>query len=95
MSSGFDILVVGAGLAGAVTARRLCEGFGLRCLVIDRRAHVGGLCHRIDRHGVRVPSYGPHWFLTDSDRVKGFLDRFTTWHEVAFRVVARTWQVFP
>jgi UDP-galactopyranose mutase len=91
MSSGFDILVVGAGLAGAVTARRLCEGFGLRCLVVDRRDHVGGLCHDgTDPRGVLVPSYGPHWFRTDSTPVKDFLDRFTTWHEVAFRVVAWT-----
>ena len=87
MATDVDVLVAGAGLAGAVMARRLSEGFGLRCLVIDRRDHVGGLCHdAIDRHGVRVPSFGPHWFRTDSARVRDFLDRFTAWREVAFKV---------
>lgn len=90
MADGVDVLVAGAGLAGAVTARVLAESHGLRVAVVERRGHVGGLCHdAVDAAGVRVPSYGPHYFRTGSPRVRAFLDRFTAWHEVAFRVVAR------
>lgn len=88
MAPDVDVLIAGAGFAGAVAARRLAEGFGLRCLVVERRDHVGGLCHDgTDRHGVLLPSFGPHWFRTDSPRVRAFLDRFTAWHPVDFRVL--------
>jgi UDP-galactopyranose mutase len=91
MSRDVDVLVVGAGFAGAVLAERLAEEHGLRCLVIDRRNHLGGLAHdAVDRHGVLLHTYGPHYFRTDSDEVRAHLDRFTAWRETAFRVLAWT-----
>lgn len=86
-----DALVVGAGFSGAVVAERLAAEHGLRCLVIDRRDHLGGNCHdAVDPHGVRVHSYGPHWFRTDSDRVRDYLGRFTAWRPVSYRVLSFT-----
>ena len=43
-----DVLIVGAGFAGAVCAERLAAS-GKRCLVIDRRTHIGG--NAFDRFG--------------------------------------------
>ncbi|MBM4398452.1 MAG: NAD(P)-binding protein [Deltaproteobacteria bacterium] len=84
-----DVLVAGAGFAGAVAARRLAEGYGLRCVVADRRPHAGGLCLDVpDAYGVPVPRFGPHWFHSSSERVISFLSRFTAWREVAFRFLA-------
>ncbi len=89
MAADCDVLIAGAGLSGAVVARRLAEDFGLRCLVVERRDHVGGLCHDgTDAQGVLLPSCGPHWFRTDSDRVRTYLSRFTGWHPVEYRVLA-------
>src|SRR5262245_15725364 len=94
-----DVLVVGAGLAGAVMAERLAEGHGLRCLVIDRRKHVAGLAHdAVDAAGVRVPSFGPHYFRSNAPRVVDYLGRFTAWRPTVYKALAwaegRYWQ-FP
>jgi UDP-galactopyranose mutase len=84
-----DVLVVGAGFAGCVCARRMAEEHNLRVLVIDRRPHIAGNAHdAIDEHGVLRHSYGPHIFHTNSDRVFAFLSRFTEWRPYEHRVVA-------
>ena len=89
MTMDCDVLLVGAGLSGAVTARLLAERHGLRSVIIDRRDHVGGLCHDgPDGQGVWQHTYGPHYFRTASPGVRAFLDRFTAWREVTFRVMA-------
>ena len=56
-----DVLVVGAGFAGSVCARRIAEDHGLRVLVVDRRLHVAGAAHdALDQSGVLRHSYGAH-----------------------------------
>lgn len=40
----YDMIVVGAGYAGAVCARRLAETIGYRVAVLERRSHIGGQC---------------------------------------------------
>src|ERR1700733_13887166 len=85
----FDVLVVGAGFAGSVCARRMAEDYGLRVLVIDRRPHVAGNAHdALDEHGVLIHTYGPHIFHTNADKVIAFLSRFTDWHPYEHRVWA-------
>ena len=84
-----DVLIAGAGFAGAVMAERLAEGWGLSCLVVDRRAHVGGNAYdERAASGLRVHRYGPHWFHTGSARVQGYLSRFTAWQPAAYRVMS-------
>jgi UDP-galactopyranose mutase len=83
-----DTLIVGAGFAGAVTARELAEA-GDRVLVIDKRPHVGGNAYdQADAAGVRVHRYGPHIFHTNSERVFEYLSRFTAWRPYEHRVLA-------
>jgi UDP-galactopyranose mutase len=84
-----DVLIVGAGFAGSVSARKLAEEHGLRVLVVDRRPHVGGNAYdAVDEHGVLVHTYGPHIFHTNADKVVAFLSRFTAWRPYEHRVVA-------
>ena len=91
MPPAVDVLVAGAGLAGAVVAERLAAEHGLSCLVVERRRHLGGLCHDAhDEAGVLVPSYGPHYFRTDSDRVADYLSQFTDWRPAEYRVLVST-----
>jgi UDP-galactopyranose mutase len=85
----FDILVVGAGLAGATMAQRLAEQGGMRVLVADRRHHIAGNVYdEVDEHGVLVHRYGPHIFHTNSLRVWRYLSRFTRWLPYEHRVLA-------
>ena len=94
-----DTLIVGAGFAGAVTARELADA-GEKVLVIDKRPHIAGNAYdRLDEHGVMIHEYGPHIFHTNSDKVFEYLSRFTSWRPYEHRVLAvpdaRTGQAYP
>lgn len=84
-----NILVVGAGFAGACYARTLAEaGFSVR--VIDQRNHIGGNAYDfVDDNGIRRHQYGPHLFHTSNKRVVEWLSRFGTWVPYEHRVRAR------
>lgn len=89
MSLAFDYLIVGAGFAGLVLAERLCTQRGKTCLVVEKRRHIGGNCHdHYDDHGVLIHSYGPHYFRTNSPRIREYLSQFTEWHQVAYTIKA-------
>ena len=95
----YDYLIVGAGFAGSVLAERLASQEGKRCLVVERRGHVGG--NAFDRHdeaGVLLHAYGPHYFRTNSDRIVQYLSQFTEWRPFEYRILSWTdgchWQ-FP
>lgn len=76
----YDYLIVGAGFSGLVAAERLCNQHGKRCLVIEKRDHIGGNAHdRYDAHGVLIHPYGPHYFRTNSDAIFEYLSQFTEW----------------
>ncbi len=87
--SRFDILVVGAGFAGAVMAERLAADAGLEVLVVDRRDHVGGNAYdERDAAGILIHRYGPHIFHTNAQEVVDYLSRFTGWRPYEHRVLA-------
>ena len=87
----YDAMVVGAGLSGLVMAERLCTQLGWRCLLIDRREHLGGNCHDApDRNGVLTHLYGPHYFRTNIPEVVNYLSRFTTWRRTRYAVSSFT-----
>jgi UDP-galactopyranose mutase len=95
----YDYLIIGAGYAGAVLAERLASQCGKRVLVVDRRDHIGGNSHdRYDAAGVLIHAYGPHYFRTNSDRIREYLSQFTEWHPVEYKILSwsdgRHWQ-FP
>ena len=88
MNKQHDILIAGAGYAGAVAARALAEK-GRRVLVLERRPHVGGNAYDcLDDSGVLIHQYGPHIFHTNDKKVFGFLSRFTQWRRYQHRVIA-------
>ena len=73
------VLLVGAGLSGAVIGRRLAEA-GHEIEIVDGRDHVGGNCHteRDPDTGVLVHRYGPHIFHTDDAEVWDYVNSFET-----------------
>ena len=61
----YDLLIVGAGLSGAVIAEQASERKGLTSLVIDKRNHIGGNCYDfVDEKGIRVHSKMQKRFMT-------------------------------
>jgi UDP-galactopyranose mutase len=71
-----DYLVVGSGLTGSVLARILADR-GREVVVVDRRSHGGGNVHdQLHPSGIRIHTYGPHYFRTSSDRIWEFANRF-------------------
>ena len=91
-----QVLIVGAGLSGAVVARELAEA-GHRCTVIDARDHVAGNCHTVrdPETGVMVHVYGPHIFHTDDAEVWDYVNAHTTFRPYRHQVRAtRAGQVF-
>ncbi len=85
----FDHVVVGAGFAGAVFARK-CASLGGRVLLIEKRNHIGGNCYDyFDKRGIIVHRYGPHLFHTSNAEVFAYLSRFTRWREYQHRVLAQ------
>lgn len=86
----YDCVVIGAGIAGAVAARKLAEEKGKKVLVIERRSHIGGNCYdEKDDYGVLIHNYGPHIFHTGMEEVFSYLSRFTDWYMFGHEVVAK------
>lgn len=85
----FDVIIIGAGFAGAVMAERLATQRGKRVLVIDKRNHIGGNCYdERDDYGILIHKYGPHLFHTDYAEVWQYLSQFTEWHIYHHHVLA-------
>jgi UDP-galactopyranose mutase len=87
-----NILIVGAGMSGAVLARTLAEDSDLKILVIDAADHVAGNCHteRDLETGIMIHKFGPHIFNTSIERVWKFVNRFAEFHPFINRVKAHT-----
>lgn len=71
----YDYLIVGAGLFGSVFAHEMHKK-GRKCLVIDKRAHIGGNCYTEQIEGIHVHKYGAHIFHTSNRRVWDYLNQF-------------------
>lgn len=85
----YDMIVVGAGYAGSVCARRVAEGAGFRVAVLERREHIAGNAYDyVNDEGILVHKYGPHIYHTYSERVHEFLSRFTKWTDYQHKVLA-------
>jgi len=71
----YDYLIVGAGLFGAVFANRMTAQ-GKRCLVIDKRNHIGGNVYTEEIENIHVHVYGAHIFHTNDIEVWDYVNRF-------------------
>ena len=75
----YDYLIVGAGLFGAVFAFEATSR-GKRCLVIDKRDHVGGNVYTKQIEGINVHVYGAHIFHSNDAEVWEFINRFASFN---------------
>ena len=69
----YDYLIVGSGLFGATFAYR-AKQMGKKCLVIDKRPHLGGNVYCENIEGINVHKYGAHIFHTSNKQVWEFVN---------------------
>lgn len=73
MENKYDYLIVGSGLFGATFAHK-AHAAGKRCLVIDKRSHLGGNVYCENIEGINVHKYGAHIFHTSNKEVWDFVN---------------------
>lgn len=84
----YDYLIVGAGLFGSVCAHELTKK-GKKCLVIDKKSHVGGQCYTENLEGINVHKYGAHIFHTSNADVWNFILQFADFNYFVNSPIAR------
>ncbi len=83
MTNNAEVIIVGAGLCGAVIARELAEQ-GKKVLIWEKRTHIGGnMYDYVDDYGFLVQKYGPHAFHTTKKELYQYMCRFETWQDYA------------
>lgn len=80
----YDYIIVGAGLAGGILARKLAQNDKKKILIVERRNHIAGnIFDFVDEHGVKIQKYGPHVLHTNSEEVYDYICQFCT--PIAYR----------
>lgn len=71
----YDYVIVGAGLFGATFAYEMTK-VGKKCLIIDRRSHIGGNVYCENMNGINVHKYGAHIFHTSDKEMWDYVNQF-------------------
>lgn len=87
MKREYDYLLVGAGLFNAVFAQQ-AKMHGKRCLVIDKRPHLGGNVYCEDVNGITVHKYGPHIFHTSNKEIWDYVNSFVSFNRFTLNTIA-------
>lgn len=82
-----DYLVVGTGLFGSVIAYELYRK-GYKCLVIDKRPHIGGNIYTEKINEIDVHKYGAHIFHTNNKKIWDFVNSFVEFNRYTNSPVA-------
>jgi UDP-galactopyranose mutase len=75
----YDYLIVGAGLFGSVFAYEMTKR-GKKCLVIDRRNHIGGNIYCETINDIHVHKYGAHIFHTNNEEIWKYVNQFVNFN---------------
>ena len=84
----YDYLIVGAGLFGSIFAHEATKR-GKKCLVIEKRNHIGGNCYSQNVEGINVHKYGAHIFHTSNKVVWDYIQQFAEFNRFTNSPVAR------
>ena len=86
----YDVVIVGAGISGAVIAERYANKLNKKVLVIEKRDHIGGNCYDYyDESGILISKYGAHLFHTNYDDVWGYVQKFSKFTPYEHKVLAK------
>jgi len=84
----YDYLIVGSGLFGSIFAHEATKK-GKKCLVIDKRNHIGGNIYTEEIEGIQVHKYGAHIFHTSNKEVWDYIQSFAEFNRYTNSPVAR------
>ena len=84
----YDFLIVGSGLYGATCAHELTKK-GYRCLVLERRSHIGGNVYTENIEGINVHKYGAHIFHTSDREIWDYVNGFAQFNRFVNQPIAR------
>ena len=71
----YDYVIVGSGLFGSCFAYEMTK-LGKKCLVLERRSHVGGNIYCEEAHKIHVHKYGAHIFHTSNKKIWEYVNQF-------------------
>jgi len=83
----YDFLIIGSGLFGSVCARELTN-FGYKCLVVEKRNHIGGNCYTQKEEGINIHKYGAHIFHTSNEEVWNYINKYIKFNNYRHHVIA-------
>jgi UDP-galactopyranose mutase len=83
----YDYIVVGSGFFGSICAYELTKK-GYKCLVLEKRNHIGGNCYTENKDGINIHTYGPHIFHTSNEEVWEWINQFVSFNNFTLRPVA-------
>lgn len=83
----YDYVIIGSGFFGAICAYELNK-VGYKCLVLEKRNHIGGNCYTDNRDGINIHTYGPHIFHTSNEKVWSWINQFVKFNNFTLRPVA-------
>jgi UDP-galactopyranose mutase len=83
----YDYLLVGAGLFNAIFAREAAR-IGKKCLVIDKRNHIGGNLYCENVEGINVHKYGPHIFHTNNKQIWDYMNDICAFNHFIYSPIA-------
>ena len=83
----YDYLIVGAGLFGSTFAYEMGKK-GKKCLVIDRRNHIGGNVYCENINGIIVHKYGPHIFHTSNKKIWDYVNNLVEFNNFILSPIA-------
>lgn len=83
----YDYLIVGSGLFGSIFAYEATKR-GKKCLVIDKRDHIGGNVYTEEIEGINVHKYGAHIFHTNNKRIWDYVNQFAEFNRYTNSPVA-------
>ena len=90
VSVDYDLVIVGAGLSGAVIAERFASQENKRVLLVEKRNHIAGNCYDfVDQQGILMNKYGAHLFHTNSTLVWDYVQPFAEWVRWDHKVLAK------
>lgn len=84
----YDYLIVGCGLFGSVFAYEMNK-IGKKCLVIDKRSHIGGNIYTQIIEGIPIHKYGAHIFHTSDESIWKYINKFAHFNRYTNSPIAK------
>ena len=83
----YDFIIVGSGFYGSICARELTNA-GYKCVVLEKRDHIGGNCYTELKDDINIHRYGPHIFHTSNEKIWRWINQYVRFNDFTLRPVA-------